>query len=134
MNKKLPVAIVGVILATFGVLSAHAQDLRAMLLKPAKGWVMEWNNPDTGNSGVTEAVFANRGEKVVAKLNITAMGANTGGVQSCEREVAITVDAISLDGCRDQNIVLIFDPGDATHPLKSKNRSHNGYVYKAKAK
>jgi hypothetical protein len=36
MKRTLSAAIVGVILAAFGVLSAHAQDLKAMLLKPAK--------------------------------------------------------------------------------------------------
>ncbi|MGZ9057841.1 MAG: hypothetical protein ACXW14_01210 [Burkholderiaceae bacterium] len=134
MNKKLPVAVVGIIFAVFGVLPAHAQDLKAMLLKPANGWVLEWSNPDTGNRGVTEAVFADRGEKVVAMLNITDEGVHKAAVRSCERNVGITADTISLDGCRDSSIVLIFDPSDIAYPLKSKNRSNNGYVFKAKAK
>ena len=134
MNRKLPVAIVGIILAALGVLPAHAQDLKAMLLKPAKGWVLEWSNPDTGNRGVTEAVFADRGEKVVATLNITDEGASKAVVRSCERNVNIAADTISLDLCRDSSLVLIFDPSDTAYPLKSKNRSNNGYVYKAKAK
>ena len=134
MNKKLPVAIVGIIFAAFGVLPAHAQDLKAMLLKPANGWVLEWSNPDTGNRGVTEAVFADRGEKVVATLNITDEGASKAVVRSCERNVNIAADTISLDLCRDSSLVLIFDPSDTAYPLKSKNRSNNGYVYKAKAK
>ncbi len=134
MNKKLPVAVVGIILAAFGVLPTHAQDLKAMLLKPANGWVLEWSNPDTGNRGVTEAVFADRGEKVVATLDITDEGAHKAALRSCERNVNITADTISLDGCRDSGLVLIFDPSDMVYPLKSKNRSNNGYVYKAKAK
>ena len=134
MNQKLPVAVVGIILAVFGVLPVHAQDLKAMLLKPANGWVLEWSNPDTGNRGVTEAVFADRGEKVVATLNITDEGASKAVVRSCERNVNIAADTISLDLCRDSSLVLIFDPSDTAYPLKSKNRSNNGYVYKAKAK
>ena len=134
MNKKLPVAIVGIILAALGVLPAHGQDLKAMLLKPANGWVLEWSNPDTGNRGITEAVFTDRGEKVVATLNITDEGASKAVVRSCERNVNIAADTISLDLCRDSSLVLIFDPSDTAYPLKSKNRSNNGYVYKAKAK
>lgn len=134
MNKKLPLAVVGIILAAFGVLSAHAQDLKAMLLKPANGWILEWSNSDTGNRGVTEAVFADRGEKVVATINITDEGASKAALRSCERSVSVAADTISLDLCRDRSLVLIFDPSDMAYPLKSKNRSNNGYVYKAKAK
>jgi len=134
MNKKISVAIVGITLSAFCVLSAHAQDLKAVLLKPASGWVMEWNNPDTGNRGLSEAVFADRGEKIVATLNITDEGVSRAAVRSCERNVAITADTISLDGCRDSSLVFIFDPIDPAYPLKGKNRSNNGYVYKAKPK
>jgi len=122
--------MVGITLSAFCVLSAHAKDLKAMLLKPASGWVMEWNNPDTGNRGVTEAVFTDRGGKVVASLTITGTGTNTGGLLSCERDVTFAADTISLDLCRDSSLVLISDPSDTTYPLKSKNRSNNGYVYK----
>jgi hypothetical protein len=134
MNKKLAVAITGIILTASCSLSANAQDLKAILLKPANGWVMEWSNPDTRNSGVTDVIFADRGEGVVAKLSITATGANTGGLMNCERNVTIAADTISLDLCRDRNLVLIFDPSDTVYPLKSKHRSENGYVYKAKTK
>lgn len=134
MNKRLPVAVVGIFLTVFGVLPAHAQDLKAFLLKAANGWVLEWSNPDTGNRGVTEAVFADRGEKVVASLNITDQGRHAAAVRSCERDVGISADTISFDSCRDTGIALIFDPSDSAYPLKSKNRSNNGYVYKAKAK
>jgi hypothetical protein len=134
MNKKLPAAVVGIFLAVSGVLPTHAQDLKAILLKPANGWVLEWSNPDTGNRGVTEAVFADRGEKVVASLNITDEGLFSAAVRSCERNVGLTADTISLDGCRDTGIVLIFDSSDPTYPLKSKNRSNNGYVFKGKPK
>ena len=134
MNKRLPVAVVGIILVAFGVLSAHAQDLKAMLLKPASGWVMEWSNPDTGNRGVTEAVFADRGGKVVASLTITVTGTNTAGPLSCEQDVTIAADTIQLHFCRDRDYVLVFDPSDTAYPLKSKNRSANGYVLKGKAK
>ena len=134
MNRRLPVAVVGIILVAFGVLSAHAQDLKAMLLKPASGWVMEWSNPDTGNRGVTEAVFADRGGKVVASLTITETGTNTGGPLSCEQDVTIAADTIHFHGCRDRDYVLVFDPSDTAYPLKSKNRSANGDVLKAKAK
>jgi hypothetical protein len=134
MNKKLPVAIVGTVLIAFGVLSAHAQDLKAMLLKPANGWVLEWSNPDTGDRGVSEAVFADRGDKVVAKMNITVTGANPLGLMNCERDVTLTADTVGFDGCRDSKIALTLDPSDAAYPLKAKSRSELGYVYKAKAK
>ena len=134
ITKNISVALVGIVLTAFGVLSAHAQDLKAMLLKPANGWVVEWSNPDTGNRGVTEAVFADRGEKVVAILNITDEGASNAAVRRCEREVTITSDTISLNLCRDSGLVLVFDPSDSAYPLKNKNRSNNGYMFKAKAK
>lgn len=134
MNKKIPVAVIGIILAVFGAFPAHAQDLKAMLLKPANGWVLEWSNPDTGNRGVTEAVFADRGDMVVASLNITDEGRYSAAVRVCERTVSITADTISFDSCRDSGIVLISDPSDSPYPLKSKKRSNNGYVYQAKAK
>ena len=133
MKRTLSAAIVGVILAAFGALSAHAQDLKAMLLKPANGWVIEWSSPG-GDRGVTEAVFADRGERVVAKLKITDAGLYGAANTTCERDVMITADAISFDGCRDQNVVLIRDPSDKVYPLKTKTKSANGYDWKLKEK
>ena len=133
MKGTLSAAIVGVILAAFGVLSAHAQDLKAMLLKPANGWVIEWSSPG-GDRGVSEAVFAERGEKVVAKLIVTDPGLyGTAGIV-CERDVAITADTISLDGCRDAYVVLIRDPNDKAYPLKTKSKTSNNYDWKLKEK
>lgn len=134
MKRTLSAAIVGVILAAFGVLSAHAQDLKAMLLKPANGWALEWSNPDTGNRGVTEAVFVERNEKIVAKINIVDEGSVPAAVRMCERDVTLTSETISFNSCRDSGLVLVFDLGDATYPLKSKKRSDNGYTYRGKAK
>jgi hypothetical protein len=136
MNKKLAVVIVGIFLMASSSISANAQDFKALLLKSANGWLLEWSNPDTQNSGVTEAIFSDRAEDVgvVVKLKIIAAGANTGGVMSCERNVTIAADTISLDLCRDRKLVLVFDPSDTVYPLKSKQRSENGYVYKVKAK
>ncbi len=134
MNKKLPVTIAGIVLMAFGVLSAHAQDLKAMLLKPTNGWVIEWFNPLSLNKGVNEAVFEDRGGKVVAKLNIVDEGAVPTALRICESDVMLTADTVGFDGCRDSKIVLTFDPGDNVYPLKTKTQSANGYVYKAKAK
>ena len=130
---KLSVIIVVAILAIFYVLSVHAQDLKAILLKPAV-WVGEWSNPNTGNSGQTEIVFESRGEKVVAKLHITAPGSNALGALSCERDVIISADTIKFDGCRNQNVVLIFDPNDKVYPFKSKTKTVNGYEWKLREK
>lgn len=134
MNKKFSVAIIGIAIMATACLSAHAQDLQAMLLKPANGWVMEWSNPDTRNSGVTEVMFVNRGEGVVAKLHITETGANTSGPLNCESNVMIAADTISLTTCRRVDLALTFDPSDTVYPLKSKHRAANGYVYKVKVK
>lgn len=134
MKTKLSVAIIGIAITASCCLSAHAQDLKAMLLKPANGWVIEWSNPDTRNSGVTEAMFVDHGAGVVAKLHITETGAYTGGPLSCEHNVNITADTIRFDGCRERNIVLSFDAGDTVYPLKSKSRSETGYIFKAKVK
>jgi hypothetical protein len=134
MKKTLSAAIVGVILLAFGVLSAHAQDLKAMLLKPANGWAFEWSNPDTGNHGVTEAVFVERGEKIVAKINIVDEGRVPAPVRICERDVTLTSETISFNSCRDSGFIFVFDPGDAAYPLKSKKRSDNGYMLRGKAK
>jgi len=134
MNKKLLAVIVGFILTILGALSVHAQDLKAMLLKPANGWVFEWSNPDTGNRGLTEAVFEDRGGKVVAKLYIADVGAVSAPVRNCERDVTLTSDTISFDLCRDSGLVLIVDPSDAVNPLKSMKRSNNGYSWKGRAK
>ena len=134
MKKTFLAAIAGVVLAAFGVLSADAQDLKAMLLKPTNGWVIEWFNPSSLDRGVTDAVFEDRGGKVVAKLYITEMGQQTTALRGCERDVAITADAISFDGCRDQNVVLILDASDKVYPLKTKTKSANGYDWKLKEK
>ena len=134
MKGTLSAAIVGVILAAFGVLSAHAQDLKAMLLKPANGWVIEWFNPSTLDRGASEAVFEDRGGKVVAKLYIADMGQQTTAFRGCERDVVITADAISFDGCRDQNVVLIRDLSDNAYPLKTKAKTFYGYDWKLKEK
>jgi hypothetical protein len=134
MNKRRLAVIVGIILTTLGALSVHAQDLKAMLLKPANGWVLEWSNPDTGNRGLTEAAFEDRGGKVVAKLNIANEGAVPAPVRICERDVTLTSDTISFDLCRDRGLVLIVDPSDAVYPLKSLKRSNNGYSWKGKVK
>ena len=80
MNSRLSAAIVGIIVTALGALPVHAQDLKTMLLKPANGWVIEWSSPG-GDRGVTEAVFADRGGKVVAKLNITNLGVSTGCIK-----------------------------------------------------
>jgi hypothetical protein len=124
---------VGVIFAIFCVVSAHAQDLKAILLKPAV-WVGEWSNPNTNYSGQTEIVFESRGEKVAAKLHITAPGSDTLGALSCERDVIISADTIKFDGCRDQNVVLIFDPNDKVYPFKSKTKTVHGYEWKIREK
>ena len=134
MKGTLAATIVGFILAAFGALSADAQDLRTMLLKPINGWVIEWSSPSGLNKGVNEAVFEDRGGKVVAKLYIAEMGKETAAFRSCERDVVITADAISFDGCRDKSVVLIRDPSDKVYPLKTKTQSANGYDYKLKEK
>lgn len=134
MKKNLCAAIIGIAFTATACLSAHAQDLKAMLLKPANGWVMEWNNPDTHNSGVTEAVFMNRGAGVVVKLYITEPGADTSGRLNCESNVTIAADAISLTTCRGGDLVLILDPSDTVYPFKSKQRTVNGYAFKVKVK
>ena len=134
MKRTLSAAIVGVILAAFGVLSADAQDLKAMLLKPTNGWVIEWINPSLPDKGVTAVVFEERGGKVVAKLNITDSGVSKAGETSCERNVTITADAISFDGCRDQRAVLIRDPSDKVYPLKTRSKTAMGYDWKLKEK
>ena len=132
MKKTYLAAIVGVILAAFGVLSANAQDLKAMLLKPTNGWVMEWFS--SSNKGVNEAVFEDRGGKIVAKLNIVDQGAVPTSLRTCESEVTLSSDTISLDGCRDTGIVLMVDRSDAIYALKSTKRSNNGYMYRGRAK
>ena len=131
--KKVSAIIVGVIFAIFCVLSAHAQDLKAILLKPAV-WVGEWSNPNTGYSGQTEMVFESRGEKIAAKLYITQPGYNTTGTLACERDVIISADTVKFDGCRDQNVVLIFDPNDKVYPLKSKTKTVKGFDWKIREK
>lgn len=134
MKKNLYAAIIGIAFTATTCLSAHAQDLKALLLKPANGWVMEWNNPDTYNSGVTEAMFMNRGAGVVVKLNITEPGADTYGRLNCESNVTIAADTVSLTTCRGGDLVLVFDPGDTVYPFKSKQRTVNGYAFKVKVK
>jgi hypothetical protein len=130
---KLSVIIVVAILAIFYVLSVHAQDLKVILLKPAV-WVGEWSNPNTGYSGQTEMVFESRGEKVVAKLYITAPGSDTTGTLACERDVIISADTINFDGCRDQNVALIFDPNDKVYQFKSKTKTVKGFEWKCREK
>jgi hypothetical protein len=132
MKKTVLAALGGVILAAFGVLSADAQDLKAMLLKATNGWVIEWFSPSSLDKGVTEAMFEDRGGKVVAKLYIAEMSQETTAFRGCERDVVIAADAISFDGCRDQNMVLIRDPSDKVYPLKTKTKTVAGYDWKLK--
>ena len=134
MKTALSASIVGLFLGAFGVVSADAQDLKAMLIKPTNGWVIEWATPTLRDSGVTEVVFQDRGEKVVAKLNITDLGASKAGKTSCERDVTITAGEVRLDGCRDQNAVLIYDTNDKVYPLKTKTTTVNGYDWKLREK
>jgi hypothetical protein len=134
MSKMLLAFVAAAILAALGPLSAEAQDLKTRLLKPPNGWVFEWSNPDTGNHGITEAVFEDRGGKVVAKLNMVDEGAVAAALRSCEREVTLSSDTISLDGCRDSGLVLIVDRSDAIYVLKSTKRTNNGYSWKGKVK
>ena len=134
MKRTLSAAIVGVIIAALGVLSANAQDLKAMLLKPTNGWVIEWASSSGLDKGVSEAVFEDRGEKVVAKLKVTNAGLYGRADTICERDVAITADTISLDGCLDSHVVLIRDPNDKVYPLKTKSKTYNGYDWKLKEK
>ena len=131
-NNKLSAIIIGVI-AIFCVLSAHAQNLKTILLKPT-GWICEWNNSTTGNSGRSDIVFEDSGEKVVAKIHIVIPGQTTTGTLACERDVIISADTVKFDGCRDQNVVLIFDPNDKVYPFKTKTQTVNGYDWKVKAK
>ena len=70
VNKKLSAAIIGMAITATACLSAHAQDLKAMLLKPAKGWVISWSNHDTRNSVVTEAMFLKRKQPQNAAYSI----------------------------------------------------------------
>jgi len=130
--NTLSAIIVGIISISC-VLSAHCQDLKAILLKPAV-WICEWSNPSLGSSGQTEIVFESRGEKLTAKLYITAPGRNTLGAMSCERDVIISADTIKLDGCRDNDAVLIFDPNDKVYPFKSKTKTFNGFDWKFREK
>ncbi len=81
-NNKLSAIIIGVI-AIFCVLSAHAQNLKTILLKPT-GWICEWNNSTTGNSGRSDIVFEDSGEKVVAKIHIVIPGQTTTGTLACD--------------------------------------------------
>ena len=134
MNIALSAVIVGVMLTALDRSIAEAQDLKTMLLKPANGWVIEWSNPSSLDKGVTTAVFEDRGGKIVARLYLAEMGQQITAFRDCERDVAITADTISFDGCRDQNVVLIRDSSDKVYPLKTKAQTFYGYDWKLKEK
>jgi hypothetical protein len=70
----------------------------------------------------------------VAKIHIVIPGQTTTGTLACERDVIISADTVKFDGCRDQNVVLIFDPNDKVYPFKTKTQTVNGYDWKVKAK
>ena len=132
-TNKISAIIVGVIFAIFCVLSAHAQDLKAILLKPAV-WICVWSNPSTGYIGKGEIVFESRGDKVVAKIETMNPDSSATGPVSCERDVIISADTVKFDGCIDRNIVLIFDPNDKVYLFKSKTETVNGLLYKLREK
>ena len=134
MKRTVSAAIVGIMLTACGVVAAQAQDLKAMLLKPANGWVIEWINPASLDKGVTGVMFENRGGKVVAKLYITDEGRYKAYVPTCERDVTFTADTISLNGCKDADAVLIRDPNDKVYPLKTRSKTAMGYEWKLKEK
>jgi hypothetical protein len=141
--KKVLAIVVGVILAIFCVLNffsvqtistAYAQGQTATgepakikeLLLRQRGWDANWRGP--GDAGENIFLFESRGEKIVAKITVINPPKNT----SCEREVIISSDVVKLDGCRDKNITLQFDPNDQVYPFKGK--SSGGFEYKLKAK
>jgi hypothetical protein len=141
--KKVSEIIAVVILAIFCVLNfssvqtistAYAQGQTATgepakikeLLLRQRGWDVDWRGP--GGSGDSVILFESRGEKIVAKITVYNPPNNT----SCEREVIISSDVVKLDGCRDKDVKLQFDPNDQVYPFKGKSPA--GFEWKLKAK
>lgn len=108
--------------ASLGAPAAASEDLLTVLLRPT-GWSAEWAGP--GGAGVTEVVFERRAEGVVARIRLIAP------IElSCENPATVGQDRVTFDGCRDPAVTLVYDPGDATYPLKG--RSPRGYEWKVK--
>ena len=98
-----------------------ADKIKEMLLRPG-GWIVEWRG---NSSGVLDFIFEARGENIVVKINNAAWN------QNCERDVTITSGVVKLDGCREKNISLVYDPGDHEYPFKGESPC---CYYKLKAK
>jgi hypothetical protein len=108
-----------------GSASVGPDTMKTMLLRPG-GWKAEWIEVVKDDKGVSEIVFEDRGDKVVAKMrNITVPA-------TCEREVTIAPKTVKFDGCYDWAITLAFDPSDPDYPFKGTSGG-KGYKYKLRA-
>ena len=113
--------------------TAYAQDqtgaggpdkIKAVLLRPA-GWKADFGH------GQSEHIYEARGEKVVVKIK--GLSRTDGkSLLNCERDVTITSNGIKHDGCRDSDIILVFDPKDQDYPFKGKGQTGTEYKLKAK--
>ena len=131
-TKKSVWVLLGIFVISAWILGTaiyvRAEEIKAVLLRPA-GWMADWIG--LSGSGQTEFIYEGRGEKVVVK--IVGLSRTDGFIlKNCERDVTITSNGIKHDGCRDSDIILVFDPKDQDYPFKGK--SPRGTEYKLKAK
>jgi hypothetical protein len=101
-----------------------ASNIKAILLRP-DGWLAELSEDPDPMKWTNDFIFEARGDNIVVKIKIIAAN------KTCERNVTITSDVVTMDSCYGANISLLFDPNDHEYPFKGESKN---YKFKLKAK
>jgi hypothetical protein len=94
-----------------------AETIRRMLLGPG-GWLLSFpaSPPDYLTRDAT-LVFELRRPVLVVRITVPAIN------MSCEREVAVTAEGITFDGCAERGIALRRTPDDPVFAFRGQNAS-----------
>ena len=119
---------VGTTAVAQGQTSTTGSDkIKAVLLRPA-GWTVDWIG--SSGSGTVEFVYEARGPQVVVRIQ-QLYRSDGATLPKCERDVKISADGMTHDGCMDHGITFLFDAKDEDYLFRGKS---HGYEYRLKAR